>query len=264
MTDNKKTMDIALYFFTFLTIQLLTQVGVTNLLPWTSWGVDGMVVPLIVSMALSGALTVGIFCRMGWCRVSPNWLRTRPWAVMIWSSMVAVGAIVPSIWLQEQLPQLPNLAADELNMIMKNRWGYVVIGLLVPLVEEMVFRGAIQRRLLERMAQPWMAVVIGAMLFALAHFNPAQLPHAFLVGLVLGWMYHRTGSILPGVALHWVNNSMAYVMVNILPQPDEPLVLLFGSEERVGLALFFSGCILVPSLLQLANRMKRAEENEKK
>ena len=64
--------------------------------------------------------------------------------------------------------------------------------------------------------------------------------------------------------LHWVNNTMAYVMVNILPQPDEPLVLLFGSEERVGLALFFSGCILVPSLLQLANRMKRAEENEKK
>ena len=54
-------MDIALYFFTFLTIQLLTQVGVTNLLPWTSWGVDGMVVPLIVSMALSWALTVFIF-----------------------------------------------------------------------------------------------------------------------------------------------------------------------------------------------------------
>ncbi len=121
-----------------------------------------------------------------------------------------------------------------------------------------MFRGAILRSLLTTQ-RPWVAISLSAFLFALAHLNPAQLPHAFLVGLLLGWMYWRTGSILPGMAYHWANNSAAYVVYNIFPNPDLKLIDIFkGSELHVYLAIVFSLLILLPALFQLHLWMRRA------
>ena len=86
------------------------------------------------------------------------------------------------------------------------------------------------------------------------------MPHAFVIGLLLGWMYWRTGSILPGVAYHWANNSMAYILYNIYPNPDLKLIDILGSEQRVLMALGFSLLILVPAIYQLNMWMKRADE----
>ena len=152
---------------------------------------------------------------------------------------------------------LPNIVEAEFEMIMQNRWGYLVVGLLAPLVEEMVFRGAILRSLLRWKENPWVGIVISALLFALIHMNPAQMPHAFLIGLLLGWMYYRTDSIVPGVVYHWVNNTVAYILYNIYPTPDLTLVELFGSEQKVLMALGCSLLIFLPSLFQLNQRLSK-------
>ena len=177
--------------------------------------------------------------------------------VLFWCVLAALGALVPSIWLQEHMPELPNIVEDEFDMIMKERLGYMVVGLLAPLAEEMVFRGAILRSLLRWKQNPWIGIAISALLFALIHMNPAQMPHAFLIGLLLGWMYYRTDSIVPGVVYHWVNNTVAYVMYNLYPNPDITLVELFGSEQKVWMALGFSLLIFLPSLFQLNTRLKK-------
>ena len=39
--------------------------------------------------------------------------------------------------------------------------------------------------------------------------NPAQIPFAFLLGMMFGWLYYRTGSMLPGIVGHVLNNSVA-------------------------------------------------------
>jgi membrane protease YdiL (CAAX protease family) len=101
------------------------------------------------------------------------------------------------------------------------------------------------------------AIVISAVLFSAAHMNPAQMPHTFLIGLLLGWMYWRTNSIVPGVAFHWVNNTVAYVLYNFYPNPDMTTADLFGSQQHVLMAVGFSLCILIPSLLQLNLRMQK-------
>ena len=142
-------------------------------------------------------------------------------------------------------------------MIMKDRWGYFVVGLLAPLAEEMVFRGAILRSLLRWKQNPWVGIAISALLFAVVHMNPAQMPHAFLIGLLLGWMYWRTDSIVPGVVYHWVNNTVAYILYNIYPDPDLTLVEMFGSEQKVLMALGFSLLIFLPSLFQLNQRLAK-------
>ena len=177
--------------------------------------------------------------------------------VLFWCVLAALGALIPSTWLQEQMPALPNWVEDEFEMILKDRWGYLVVGLLAPLAEELVFRGAVLRALLHWNSCHWVGISISALLFALIHMNPAQMPHAFLIGLLLGWMYYRTDSIVPGVVYHWVNNTVAYVLFNLYPNPDLTLMDLFGSQQRVLMALGFSLCIFLPALFQLNLRLKK-------
>ncbi len=212
---------------------------------------------MIITMAVFSVLTMVVFLWAKWSVVSRHWVRTRPWFVLFWCVLAALGALIPSVWIQEHMPALPNIVEGEFDMIMKERWGYLVVGLLAPLAEEMVFRGAILRSLLHWKENPWIGIVISAVLFAVIHMNPAQMPHAFLIGLLLGWMYYRTDSIVPGVVYHWVNNTVAYVMYNLYPNPDMTLVELFGTEQKVLMALGFSLLIFLPSLFQLNQRLAK-------
>lgn len=216
---------------------------------------------MIGTLIAFNVLGLILFLATKWAVVSRNWIRTRPWMVLFWAAMASVGCIVPSMWLQEVMPELPNLMQEGLEELMGSRLGYVVVGLLAPLVEEVVFRGAILRALLKWNQNHWLCIAISAALFGLSHFNPAQMPHAFLAGLLLGWMYYRTGSIVPGVVVHWVNNSVAYAMYNVSMAAygtgDPTMAQVFG-EQRVLLAVLFSLCILIPAIYQLNLRMKRA------
>lgn len=212
---------------------------------------------MIITMTVFSILTMVIFLVAKWSVVSRHWLQTRPWATFFWCIMAALGALIPSAWLQEIMPALPNLAEDTFDMILKDRWGYLVIGLLAPLAEELVFRGAILRALLQWKRNPWIGIVISALLFALIHMNPVQMPHAFLIGILLGWMYYRTDSIIPGIVYHWVNNTVAYVMYNLYPDPDMTLLDLFGNQRTELMALGFSLCIFLPALFQLNQRLSK-------
>jgi hypothetical protein len=70
-------------------------------------------------------------------------------------------------------------------------------------------------------------------------------------------MYWRTDSIVPGVVYHWVNNTVAYILYNIYPNPDLTLLDLFGSDQKVWMALGFSLLIFLPSLFQLNQRLSK-------
>lgn len=247
-----------IYVLVFLGLQASARLVVVALWKLVTGSEDMTAPMLITTSVVFSVLTVAVFLLARWTEVSPAWLRSRQWLVLVWSIVAALGAIIPSAWLQELLPPLPNLVEDQLGNLMSTRWGYLAIGLLAPLAEEIVFRGAVLRTLLKQQG-PWMAIVISALLFAAAHLNPAQMPHAFLVGVLLGWMYWRTGSILPGMAYHWANNSAAYVLYAFYPNPDLKLTDVFqGSQMHILLAVGFSLLILLPAIFQLNVWMKRA------
>lgn len=216
--------------------------------------------PMFVSgSAVSSAGILGVFLWRRWAVVSQNYLRTRPWDVFFWCVVASLGTLIPSVWLQELLPDLPDSMTGTFKMVMSNDYGYFVLCLLAPLVEEVVFRGAILRALLGCFDRHWIAILVSAAIFALIHLNPVQMPHAFLWGLFLGWMYYRTGSILPGVLAHWVNNTVAYVVYVLYPpSADMTMSQLFGGNQNsVVLSLVFSLFILLPGIYQLNMRMKR-------
>ena len=225
-----------------------------QLLKGTGTELDAMGV--IISSGLAGVVTIAVFLAAKWAVVSRHWIRTRPWTVLFWCVVATLGSLIPSSWLQELMPELPNTAEKAFDLVLKDRWGYFIVGLLAPLSEELVFRGAILRELLKWKENPWIGIFISAMLFSLVHMNPVQMPHAFLVGILLGWLYYRTNSIIPGVTWHWVNNTIAYVMYN-LTNPDETLLEYFGSQQRVLMAVGFSLMIFLPALYQLNQRLSK-------
>ncbi len=249
------------YLFIILGIYILLGAIVTMVWEFVTGSTDLVTGKLITTTAVTSVVVIAVFLLTRWAEVSPKWIRTRPWMVLFWSVVASLGALIPSAWVQEQMPELPNIVEQEFDMILQNRWGYLTIGLLAPLSEEIVFRGAILKSLLNSSRLPvWGAIALSALMFSLIHMNPAQMPHAFVIGLLLGWMYWRTGSILPGMAYHWANNSAAYVIYNIYPDSDIMLSDVFGSTSRVLMAVGFSLLILLPALYQLNLWMKRAEE----
>ena len=248
-----------IYLVAFVGIQLIA--GAVIQLAYILLKGQGAVVDatgLIITTALADVATLLLFLLLRWAEVSRHWVRTRPWTVLFWCVLAAFGAIIPSTFIQEQMPELPNWVEDEFELIMGNRFGYFVIGLMAPLVEELVFRGAILRALLRWKSNPWVGIIISAIIFSAVHMNPVQMPHAFLIGILLGWMYYRTDSIVPGVVYHWVNNTIAYVLYAFYPDPDMEVIDLFGGNLKIELmAVLFSLCILVPSIIQLNLRMKK-------
>lgn len=249
------------YTVVFLFIQVVASSLVQ--LGWMAWkGADARLdaTGMVVTMTIFSVATLCVFLRTRWTELSRAWLLTHPWFVLFWCVLAALGTIIPSSCLQEMLPELPNIVENEFDMILRNRLGYFVIGLLAPFVEEVVFRGAVLRALLRCWpGHVWRSILVSAVLFSAAHLNPAQLPHTLLAGVLLGWFYSRTGSIIPGVVFHWVNNTVAYVVYNIYPDPKLKLVDLFGSEVHVAMAVAFSLCILLPALFQLNLWMRQAE-----
>jgi hypothetical protein len=252
------------YLLIFIGIQIVGGAIIKGLWSIITKNKDMTPAMLITTTVVCSVVAIALFLWLHWAEVSPRWLRTRPWMVLFWSVVASVGALIPSAWLQEQIPELPNWAENEFDMLLSNRWGYLTIGLMAPLAEEIVFRGAILKQLLKsQKLSPWGAIAISALFFMLIHMNPAQMPHAFLIGLLLGWMYWRTGSILPGVAYHWANNSIAYVLYNIYPNPDLKLSDVFqGSQQHEWMAVGFSLLILLPAIYQLHIWMRRADNEQ--
>lgn len=89
--------------------------------------------------------------------------------------------------------------------------GVVVIA---PLVEEMVFRGFFQGQLERGYRDATKAVLLSSLLFTVLHFNPWWSLQIYLLGMVLGYLAWRTGSIWPSFVVHAINNSLSLWFAN--------------------------------------------------
>ena len=77
-----------------------------------------------------------------------------------------------------------------------------------PIIEEICFRGLVLDGLLKTRCRPWVAILISAVAFGLLHGFWANFVTATLFGIIIGWLYWRTGSIIPGIIIHIANNSL--------------------------------------------------------
>lgn len=247
---KKTLLDVTIYLVVFAAIQIIVSFGAALSSIFGLKADDPIV--LVALSATASIITLIIFLWRKWTPVGKTYIQSKPWGTLAWSAVAAIGVVIPSVWLQEQMPALPDVAGETLTKIISTPGGYFVIALLAPVVEEVVFRGAILRALLSSMKSKWGAICFTAALFALVHANPAQMPHAFLMGWLMGWLYMKTGSILPAIVFHWANNTVAYLIAVAYPGDEVKLVDIFsGNETAVILSVVFSLCIFIPALFQL-------------
>ena len=115
---------------------------------------------------------------------------------------------------------LPDLMQDTFLGMSRNVFGIISITIMAPLVEELLFRGAIQGYMLRKGMKPLNAILIASAIFGIVHMNPIQIPFAFAIGLIFGWLYYRTGSVVPGIIGHFINNSIACLQMATLTEEE--------------------------------------------
>ena len=110
---------------------------------------------------------------------------------------------------------------------------FLTLCVMPAIAEELLFRGAFQG--LMRPCGSAAAIFAPALLFGVLHLDLAQGLTAFACGVFLGWLAERSGSILPGMLLHLVNNALAFLTIYL--RYYAPAEVSFGVELFI--LLFF-------------------------
>jgi membrane protease YdiL (CAAX protease family) len=116
---------------------------------------------------------------------------------------------------------MPDFLKEFLEQIRANRISsFISIVIFAPLLEELFCRGILLRGLLSHI-KPINAILWSSLMFAVMHLNPWQAIPAFLLGVLMGWIYWKTHSIWVVVFIHFINNGTSYLITILLP--DLPL-----------------------------------------
>ena len=154
------------------------------------------------------------------------------------SSLVAgiVSTIFPS-WLEayEELLETAGLSGD-ISVIMM-----IYSVLLAPIGEELVFRG-VTLGIAQRAFPFWIANIIQAVLFGAFHMNMLQGCYTFVIGLVLGYIYHKGGSIYHVIFYHFLFNLWGTTAAEWLIVEDPALqgfIIMACTVFGLGFGFFF-------------------------
>lgn len=214
---------------------------------------------IVVISLISDIVLLAVFIGFKFIRLSTEYIKTNPWKILMLCAIAAISMLIPSVFLQDRMPELHNNMENELMAMLQGPLGYIAVALIGPIVEEIVFRGAILNALLKwdkLQGKHWWAIIISACLFALIHFNPAQTPHALLMGVLFGWIVYRTGSILPTIMMHVINNSIAFITAQFYSDPNIKLIDIFGSQQTIGIVVIISLIILIGTIFALNKSCK--------
>jgi membrane protease YdiL (CAAX protease family) len=145
------------------------------------------------------------------------------------------------LWQESIFPQPRILRALLENFLdYQNAFDLALILLLaagiVPVCEEILFRGFLQSGLIRMLESGPKGIIASAVLFAAFHLDPWRFLATLVLGLFLGFLTHRSGSLVPAVTAHALNNLMAIMLTD--RGTGDPLIP--GSIATVGLAIVLS------------------------
>jgi Predicted metal-dependent membrane protease len=95
-----------------------------------------------------------------------------------------------------------------------NFFGVFAIVVLAPVFEETLFRGIILRGFLKNYGAA-KSIIVSAVLFGILHLNPLQSINAAILGIALGWLFLKTGSLWVCIFFHSLNNGLSTVLYHV-------------------------------------------------
>ncbi len=209
-----KGIDAALGFAILLWVSGIASMG---LLLWSAGSLDAEP-SLMVAIAgtAAGGLAAAAFSAV---RLGPESRGLSQWggrsfavALLLVPAFLGLSAgwvsLLDALGLPMQPQQLLSMVeAEGRTPALFAALAYGAVG--APFTEELLFRGLLLRALRGRLS---VAAAVGAqgLLFGLVHgADPAAVPPLVVLGLLLGWLRERSGSLWPCIALHAGNNVVA-------------------------------------------------------
>jgi ABC-2 type transport system permease protein/sodium transport system permease protein len=199
---------------------------------------------------------------------APSWLTVVGGVILgltLWPLIVQI-----QIWLHVDLPPEALEKAQKLIDMFQSAGPVMALPLgLAALTEELFFRGYLFSAL-QRVAKPWTVIIVTGVLFGLMHsviggsLGSEQILPATLMGLALGCIRWRTGSVLPGMALHLVHNVLLSFMLNSIGGANETVPPMWLMASALGvpagaLLVYWGGAnvtVKVPTLAVVETRIR--------
>lgn len=220
---------------------------------------------IALATLFSGMFTVFILSRfLKMINTDEAWrmhgsLKDKQWWVAIVAGGISfVAGACASNLLSEQL-MLTNKLEEEFITLSHSWIGIVVIGITTPIVEELIFREGITGLLLRKGLKPSIAIIASAIVFGLIHLNPAQIPFAFLLGLLLGILYWKTGNILLCGTMHIINNMVAILQMQTGDVQNTELTEMVGGVSSAWTYTFILTIVCILATIVFCKLYKQKE-----
>jgi len=149
------------------------------------------------------------------------------------------------------------------SMMQTDLPSFITVTFFAAFLEEMLCRGIILDGLLKNMS-PAKAIFWSSFFFALMHLNPWQAIPGFLVGLLMGWLYWKSGSLWLPVWMHFLNNGLAYALTWYTGNDSASVKDLMSGGSAYLMVCIASVCIFLLSFKILSEKKLSSNETFRK
>ncbi len=172
------------------------------------------VIAILVSVYLFGLLRKHLhWMDIGFVPTTFRWVVAAALTALIFIPIIGLIALAIQIvlGLPTENPQLEFLVPKDITWF----GGLVMVilgGLLVPIAEEILFRGVLYRWM-RQFSSPLVAIPVTSAIFGLLHGDVAVAGATFVMGIILAWFYERSRSLWPSIVIHTVNNGIKLALL---------------------------------------------------
>jgi len=216
LTDGERIKRMAPHTWTVFWTYAWVLIGCAVVtIPWQLATGPSPVLYFVSTLAI--LVTTVIFACIHW---RPLAAQLKTIGFLKWEAWAGVGALVPLLMVNFSIhlavkyfvPKAAQDPSEGLPLLV----GVLIFCVFPAVTEEIAFRGLLQYWL-EVSLTPWKALLLGAALCAGMHFSVVSFPYLFCVGATLALVRRRTGSLYPGMLIHFLHN---FVVIAAFPLLD--------------------------------------------
>lgn len=228
----RDVLIVVLGILLFGIIALVVSISILILLPGANY-MDGMIAdqPSILfsigaAFLEAFALLLGVYVfgirrnKIRWSAlgiqpISRNWILI---SVTLGLLAIPISALitftVQNLFnLPAENPQLPFLISDDLSPASMFLM-VLLIGLIIPVAEELFFRGVLYKWLRHRFGL-LIGSIVSSIIFGIVHGNTIVASTAFVLGIILALAYEYSGSLWSSILMHAINNGVQLIFLYI-------------------------------------------------
>lgn len=139
-----------------------------------------------------------------------NLLAVWPVLTMLFLATVFLGQLIygPDFQIQkhEELELITSHPQISVRVVI-----VVAAVLIIPVIEEMLFRGLFQTMIRSYVGKPWTSIAASSILFTAAHANAAHWPVLLALAMCLGYSYEKSGSLFRPIFIHMFFNASSII-----------------------------------------------------